>query len=654
MKISSAASRHGPTLWRCGGRCPTHDSDQDKQLWRSALGRGPDLAPPIVDKVLASPGQPLDTKVRNRMETRLGHDFGSVRVHTGATAARSARSVDAAAYTVGHHVVLGPQATGPTHEAVLTHELVHVAQQRHTPPLPGGAIQIARRDHPLELDAARASATGSMTSPSSTETGNPSMLCRADPAAVARVMGRGTLVGSGIQFWPTNVVDTVVGPVSGRDRLGSSPRLAVIIGEALTVRGLARQLLPLWTTATPFTDPATGTVVPLTMINELELAQALLAFNQHYLPLPAMTQWRAGLRLPLPVDIDEATGVATLNPQRIKDLAGAFQAAWTPLLDQAAAATGVPGPADLTQQARDFLNARRDTASRGIALAVQSVTNAAAARPLVEEVFRQVGAAAVDTALAFMDQLVNRQIDLLASQDDGTAILDEVARILAAAAPLALPENQRKSLDRANLMLGRRAGIVARQTPGRACEPGRARSVTVQPVFFRSAVADPAPTGGSFAGRMDVTRDVWAKVGVTFTVNAAVTRTDALNKTRGSTNAEVGAVAATRTAAGVEVFMVDNEIAHLGGAGTFFTSPGPASKIVMSDRGTSRTLLAHEMGHALGLDHPGDGTAHDGDADTIMRPSGSHSAPNPTRNTALNATRMRWPTGAATCIRPDP
>ena len=93
---------------------------------------------------------------------------------------------------------------------------------------------------------------------------------------------------------------------------GESPRLSVIIGENLTLRGLARQLLPLWTTATPFVDPATGAVVPLVVIGEDELARGLAVFNQFYLPLPAMTQWRAGLRFPLPVE-------AMLPPYMVTD-----------------------------------------------------------------------------------------------------------------------------------------------------------------------------------------------------------------------------------------------------------------------------------------------------------------------------------------------
>jgi hypothetical protein len=253
-----------------------------------------------------------------------------------------------------------------------------------------------------------------------------------------------------------------------------------------------------------------------------------------------------------------------------------------------------------------------------------------------------------------MDNLVNSQIDALASQADGAAILAEVEASLAAR-PAVLSPAQQASLDRANLMLGRRAGIVARPAPARFCIPGNVRDVTVQPIFFRVDAADAAPTGGSFAGRMQETRDVWGKVGVQFNVNAAITLDDAARKVQGGDDAERNAIISARREAGIEVFVVDNDVLDGGGAATI--SPGvrgPGSQIVLSDRGTSGTLLAHEMGHVLGLRHPRTGTPHDGDAGTIMEPSDSHSVENPRRNTLVNATRLTWAPGAPACIRPDP
>jgi hypothetical protein len=98
----------------------------------STLDSQPLAAPPIVHEVLRSPGQALDAATREFMEPRFGHDFSGVRVHTGAKAAESARSVDADAYTVGRDIVFGPGRFEPQKDRgrrLLAHELTHVVQQ---------------------------------------------------------------------------------------------------------------------------------------------------------------------------------------------------------------------------------------------------------------------------------------------------------------------------------------------------------------------------------------------------------------------------------------------------------------------------------------------------------------------------------------------
>ena len=81
---------------------------------------------------LESSSHPLDVADRALMESHFGHDFGSVRIHDDATAAKSAESVGAPAYTVGRDVVFGEgqYVPGtPAGRALLTHELAHVVQQ---------------------------------------------------------------------------------------------------------------------------------------------------------------------------------------------------------------------------------------------------------------------------------------------------------------------------------------------------------------------------------------------------------------------------------------------------------------------------------------------------------------------------------------------
>ena len=108
-------------------------------------------APGAVHGVLASPGRPLDEPTRQLMESRLGHDFSHVRVHTDARAAASARDVGARAYTVGRDVAFGAGEYRPGStdgRRLLAHELVHTLQQQGERSLqrgiPGGPPAPAR------------------------------------------------------------------------------------------------------------------------------------------------------------------------------------------------------------------------------------------------------------------------------------------------------------------------------------------------------------------------------------------------------------------------------------------------------------------------------------------------------------------------------
>ena len=67
------------------------------------------------------------------MESRFGHDFSDVRVHSDERAARRAKALDAQAFTVDSNIVFGagryrPQS--PEGRGLLAHELSHVVQQR--------------------------------------------------------------------------------------------------------------------------------------------------------------------------------------------------------------------------------------------------------------------------------------------------------------------------------------------------------------------------------------------------------------------------------------------------------------------------------------------------------------------------------------------
>jgi hypothetical protein len=164
------------------GRTDVLDGAGVLHLQRAAGNRGvaslmEDEPSPVRD-VVSSGGRPLDPDVRTDMETRLGHDFGDVRVHTDSKAHDSAQAVNARAYTVGRNVVFQRDAYDPSSDAgkvTLAHELTHVAQQRSGPvdgtPAPGG-INLSHPSDRFEREAA-STAERAMAMPATTPTPTP-------------------------------------------------------------------------------------------------------------------------------------------------------------------------------------------------------------------------------------------------------------------------------------------------------------------------------------------------------------------------------------------------------------------------------------------------------------------------------------------------
>ncbi len=112
-----------------------------------------------IEKGLRSPGRPLDKKTQVIMESRFGHDFSRVRIHTDQKAAESAEESKVAAYTVGHEIVFGKGQYAPDSmrgRAILAHELTHVVQQQSAFPMSSKSLEkMTPRDDPSEREADR-------------------------------------------------------------------------------------------------------------------------------------------------------------------------------------------------------------------------------------------------------------------------------------------------------------------------------------------------------------------------------------------------------------------------------------------------------------------------------------------------------------------
>lgn len=99
-------------------------------------------------------GRRADPAATARVGTALGDSLTDVRVHADAAAAALARSVSARAFTVGSDIFFGAgeyQPATPAGRELLTHELVHVAQQRDAPR--AGPLTISQPVDALEREA---------------------------------------------------------------------------------------------------------------------------------------------------------------------------------------------------------------------------------------------------------------------------------------------------------------------------------------------------------------------------------------------------------------------------------------------------------------------------------------------------------------------
>jgi len=111
----------------------------------------------LVNEVLRSPGAPLDAGAQRYFESRLGHDFSRVRIHSDARASQSAETINALAYTRGPHIVFQSQhcdVNSSTGRRLMAHELVHVIQQGQTQ-LASSDFEISSPGDRLEVEADR-------------------------------------------------------------------------------------------------------------------------------------------------------------------------------------------------------------------------------------------------------------------------------------------------------------------------------------------------------------------------------------------------------------------------------------------------------------------------------------------------------------------
>jgi subtilisin family serine protease len=239
------------------------------------------------------------------------------------------------------------------------------------------------------------------------------------------------------------------------------PRVSAILGPGATPLGVARTLLPLYQAA------ARGSSVAVALTED-ELARGILVYNELYLPLSDLRKWRDGLRLPLPIEIDVQTGDWVLNSRGLRLWASTFPSTAAPHLTKRPTHLEQPDESALAREVQDFLQNHTNPLAQGIALNARALTNPFEVVFLFFALFREKRLAAFDMALAFLDQAVNHQLELLASLTAGNGILDRLREVLRTP-PASLSPTQQANLQRGLGMLQRALGtpqaVVPRELP---------------------------------------------------------------------------------------------------------------------------------------------------------------------------------------------
>ncbi|HYD37955.1 MAG TPA: hypothetical protein VEA60_10100 [Allosphingosinicella sp.] len=158
-------------------------------------------------------------------------------------------------------------------------------------------------------------------------------------------------------------------------------------------------------------------------------------------------------------------------------------------------------------------------------------------------------------------------------------------------------------------------------TPYDPCIGVNRRALTCQPVAFRDNPGDLNPSGSTIAAQFATAQTVWAKACMDIIVLPTVFIDDAALKV----SSNLTAIRASYTDSNpnvIEVYFVSNLLPMIGGGSA--GAIGVAScKVVMAEPNAGNpVLLAHELGHVLGLLHP-----PGSDPGTVMQPTGGANNP---------------------------
>lgn len=268
------------------------------------------------------------------------------------------------------------------------------------------------------------------------------------------------------------------------------PRVSVIVGPGATIRGAAETVLPLFSVAS---GPAPPTLD--------QLAAAIVVYSTQYLPASSMANWKVGLRLPLPIEIDTTTNPNTptwvVNSDSIRQWAAQFVPGASDPRTLEAADLDQPDADTLETDATNYISAQGSLSALSADMYAKALTNPFDEVFMLFAVFAQLGGDAVQVALGLTDELVDHEFSLLGTLTAGAAILRRIRTLLANAT---LTQAQQASAQRATQLIsaalvqtaanGQKTAVVPREVPETASQ------LTSRGSFQELRDSPDDPTGG--------------------------------------------------------------------------------------------------------------------------------------------------------------
>jgi hypothetical protein len=123
----------GGAVSAIGSAVSSAASSIGRALFKEREGGAEEANDPAAIKGQLGSGRSLDGTSKSRMESAYGADFSNVRIHTDAKAHELSNSLNARAFTIGSDIAFGSGEYNPgtpVGDALIAHELAHVAQQR--------------------------------------------------------------------------------------------------------------------------------------------------------------------------------------------------------------------------------------------------------------------------------------------------------------------------------------------------------------------------------------------------------------------------------------------------------------------------------------------------------------------------------------------